>query len=84
MQRYTKNNTDERTFQQIWNDITPAERGLLKSNLIEKLRCSRQTIENWGKGLSPINKGFRQETERVIKKTFGFKVHYISLFPNAR
>jgi len=84
VQRYIKNDTDKRTFQQIWNDITPAERGLLKENLIEKLRCSRQTVENWGNGMSPINKGFRKEIEKVIKKTFGFDVHYITLFPNAR
>lgn len=84
MQKYVKSNTDTRTFTEVWQTLTAAERGLLKENLIETLCCTRQSVDNWGKGMSPINRGFREKVAKVINKTFNYKTHYITLFPNAR
>lgn len=75
---------DTRTFPEVWANLTPAERSLLRGNLIDKIKCTRQSVENWSKGMSPIYRHIREDVAKTINQTFGYKVHFVSLFPNAR
>lgn len=84
MQVYEKSDIDARTFPQIWETLTSAEQAELRDALIKKTSCTRQSIFNWSNGTSPIYRDIRVKVADTIKKTFGFNVSHLTLFPSAR
>lgn len=86
MQKYKECCTDTRTFVEVWDNLTPAQRSLLRHNLIDTIKCTRQSVDNWAKGMSPIYLPIREQVANVVNLTFpgDQKVHHVSLFPNAR
>ncbi len=84
MQIYKKSDIDARTFPQIWRMLNSAEQAELRDALMKEFSITRQAINNWTHGSSPIYRPMRVATAKVIKKTFGYNVSHLTLFPNAR
>lgn len=84
MQEYKKSGIDARTFPEIWKSLTPAEQSELRDALMKKFSITRQAVYNWSTGASPFYRPARVAAAEVIKKTFGYNVSHLTLFPNAR
>ena len=78
---YTKENIDARTFQKIWETLTPAEQSNLRYELTKNGECSRTSVYNWSKGICPINVALRKKVADKMNKTLGLHVSLITLFP---
>ena len=84
MQVTKKCDIDARTFPEIWRMLNSAEQSELRYALMKECSITRQAINNWTHGVAPFNRPIRVATAKVIKKTFGYNVSHITLFPNAR
>lgn len=84
MQEYKKSGIDTRTFPEIWGTLTSAEQAELRDALMKKFSITRQAIHNWTRGAAPFYRPARVVTAEVIKKTLGYNVSHLTLFPNAR
>ena len=84
MQDNKKCDIDARTFPEIWRMLGSAEQAELRDALMKEFSITRQAINNWTHGVSPFYRPIRVATAKVIKKTFGYNVSHLTLFPNAR
>jgi len=84
MQNYVKCDTDARTFPEIWGSLNSAEQSDLRYELIKETTCTRQSIDNWSKGTTPINRKSRRAIAAVIRRKLHLNVNHVTLFPSAR
>ena len=75
---------DTRTFQEIWKSLTPVEQGHLRYQIIRDTSYTRQAINNWANGATPINKMARVAVTRVVNRVLGLNTSHALLFPSAR
>lgn len=83
MQRSEIISTDARTFPQIWESLSSAERENLTLE-IYKARCcrTRQTIWKWANEKArPSSPLVRESVAKVVSKTIGAKCFGETLFP---
>ena len=83
MQNYKENQTDARTFPQIWVSLNPDQQDRLASRIYQKGCCkTRQTIWNWGTGrVQPSVPIVRTTVAQVVSATLGVTVQPHTLFP---
>ena len=84
MQTYENCDIDTRTFPEIWKGLTPAQQSELRFQLIKSTSCTRQSVNNWTKGVSPIYRDTRVRAAKCVNTTLGLNVNHTTLFPNAR
>ena len=75
---------DTRTFQEIWKSLTPVEQGHLRYQLIQDTTYTRQAINAWANGSSPINKMARVAVAKTVNKVLGLNTSHTLLFPAGR
>ncbi len=81
MQRYNKETLDARTFQEIWNSLSPEEQSDLRYELTKNGECSRTSLYNWSKGVAPINVSLRRKVASTMGRILGLRVSHTTLFP---
>lgn len=82
MQNNTQNQSDARTFAEIWGGLTPAQRSELRFQLTRNGECSRVSVYKWAeKGVYPISLGMRRRVSNIVNKTLGIKTTHMTLFP---
>lgn len=81
MQFYEKSKIDARTFPEVYRMLNSAEQAELRYALMKKTRCTKRSVYNWAKGVTPIYRPIRVAVADTIKKTFGFNVNHLTLFP---
>lgn len=79
---YNKESIDARTFPQIWETLTPAEQAELRYQLTRNGDCSRTTVFNWSRGVSPVSIGLRKKVASTMRSALGLNVSHITLFPS--
>ena len=84
MQDYEKCGTDARSFPEIWESLTPVERAELRHQLIKNVGVTRQTVDNWSKGVTPIMRDIRVKVARCFGQALNIHVSHTTLFPNVR
>lgn len=75
---------DTRTFQEIWKSLTPGQRGYLRYQLIHDTTCTRQTIQNWAKGVMPVHLRTRDIVARTVSKVLQINTRRNILFPDSK
>ncbi len=73
---------DARTFPQIWQGLTQSQQSELRYQLTRNADCSRQSVYNWSKGITPISLAMRKKVAATMGKTLGLNVSHITLFPS--
>ena len=73
---------DTGTFPELWKSLTPAEQTELRFQLMRVIFCTRQSINNWANGKTPIYRSTRIDIAKTISKTLGLRVSHTLLFPN--
>jgi len=81
MQMYVKENSDTRTFPEIWETLSIAEQQELRYELTRRGDCTRASVYNWSKGVCPISIALRKKVAEKINKLFGLNVSHLNLFP---
>lgn len=84
MQVYEKCDIDARTFPEIWESLTPAERSELRYLLVKNAGCTRQSVFNWSKGSYPVYRDKRLKVAYIVGHHLHLNVNHMTLFPNAR
>ena len=78
-----ENNTDARTFSQIWGTLTQDQKSELSTKLYVAKCCSTpQTIWNWGTGRTRPSPLVRKEAASVVGRFLGSRVYGETLFPS--
>lgn len=80
---YTENQTDARTFPQIWASLTKYQRDDLSYSLLTaKCTKTRQTIWNWGSGRTMPNIPLvKEKVAQCVSRVIGLKTYGNTLFP---
>ena len=83
MQRYNENQTDARTFSEIWKSLTEEEREDIAVAVYSSRCClSRQCLWNWGNGVRrPQGYPVREKLAQIVSKRLNIKVTAKTLFP---
>lgn len=81
MQNNTQNQSDARTFPEIWEKLTLAEQEELRDRLVRNGDCTRMSLYNWTKGVRPFSLALRRKVAMTMNKYLGLNVSHITLFP---
>lgn len=83
MQSKENSSTDARTFPEVWETLTRAERRTLKVELVKAMGCTTNAVWFWSKGTySPNSKLDRDKVAQVVSKFLGRRCFAHTLFPN--
>ena len=78
----TEKKLDTRTVPEIWRSLTPAQQSELRALIISETLCTRQSINNWANGATPIYRDIRVKIARcMMKAPLELNVRHFSLFP---
>lgn len=62
-----------RTFVEIWAALDDKNRKLLRKEML-KLGVTSRTIDNWSKGMHPVNEITRKKACRIVCKFMGVSI----------
>ncbi len=81
MQMNKKITEETRTFQEIWESMTTAQRDHLRSDLTGRLKVTTAAVWYWYKGQRRPDYTCRKEIARLTSAVIGRRCHPDLLFP---
>lgn len=74
--------TDNRTFQEIWNDLSQEQkREMVKAFIVADIAWDRHMLWRWGTGVAPKQPVVRKAIANTMNDKLGFHVTAETLFP---